>query len=111
MQNYATIQTQTGPEGITTITFNRPQAHNTRSLEMVDEIRTAMVACAGDMCPLIFTGAGSKAFVSGADIAELKDRRRPEAMQRINAALFRDIEQLPAGCWLRWTLTYRCLWR
>ena len=42
------------------------------------------------------TGAGDKAFVAGADIGQLRERKAPEAFRRINQAAFRHVEEFPA---------------
>ncbi len=83
--------------GIATCTFNRPEVRNALSREMVDEIRIVLQALAVDPAcrVLIFTGAGEKSFISGADISELLGRTAPDALLRINTALFREIETFP----------------
>lgn len=65
---------------------------------MVRELRQVLERLAADpeLKVLIFTGAGGKAFISGADIAELRERVRADAFRRINNSLFREIEQFPA---------------
>jgi enoyl-CoA hydratase len=55
------------------ITFNRPKVLNALNGAMLRELDDA-VSCAGrdaEVCALILTGAGEKAFVAGADINEL----------------------------------------
>lgn len=97
MSTYETIRIDLEPDGIAVLTFNRPDVRNAMSKQMVDETRRAIddLTARGDVRVLIFTGAGEKAFVSGADIAELRDRNRMDALRRINSALFRAIEALP----------------
>ncbi len=59
------------------ITINNPERRNAISLEMWDGISEAFDAFAADpaiRC-VVMTGAGDKAFASGADISEFKDRR------------------------------------
>jgi len=84
-------------EGLAVCTFNRPEVRNALNGEMVADIRTVMgrLAETDGLRVLVFTGAGGKAFVSGADIAELKERRRADALRRINTQLFREIEAFP----------------
>jgi enoyl-CoA hydratase len=57
-----------------TITINRPKALNALNRETLSEIKSAFTelenGCVVRVC--IFTGAGEKAFVAGADIPELK---------------------------------------
>jgi enoyl-CoA hydratase/carnithine racemase len=64
-------------DGIARVTFNNPAKHNALSIE----IRTALPRALGhlqddaDVRVVIVTGAGGKAFVSGADISEFGDMR------------------------------------
>jgi enoyl-CoA hydratase len=60
-------------EGIATITFNRPKVLNALNRKTVEELESALVDARDDagVRVLILTGAGEKAFVAGADIAEL----------------------------------------
>ena len=84
-------------EGVALITFNRPKVRNALHLPMNLEIREALriLQAEGNTQVLIVTGAGGKAFVSGADIAELRDRRGPEALPAHNAQLCDAIERFP----------------
>ena len=45
---------------------------------------------------LIITGAGESAFVSGADINDIRARGRDEGLAAINSSLFAEIERFPA---------------
>ncbi len=58
-----------------TITINRPQVHNALDLDTLRELSTAMQDAAWDdhVAVLIITGAGNKAFCTGADMKEWKD--------------------------------------
>jgi enoyl-CoA hydratase len=60
-------------QGIATITFNRPKALNALSSELLAELSRALddLAENEDIRVLVLTGAGTKAFVAGADITEL----------------------------------------
>ncbi|SHK14752.1 enoyl-CoA hydratase/isomerase family protein [Rhodothermus profundi] len=95
---FATLLVEEDEQGIVCCTFNRPEVRNALNLEMVQEVRQLLdqLARRDAVRVLIFTGAGGQAFVSGADIAELRERGRAEALQRINNSLFREIEQFPA---------------
>ncbi|HEX8349204.1 MAG TPA: enoyl-CoA hydratase-related protein, partial [Hymenobacter sp.] len=61
--------------GILTITLNRPAKLNALNAATIDEIRQAMQDALDDaqVRGIILTGSGEKAFVAGADIAELAD--------------------------------------
>jgi enoyl-CoA hydratase len=84
-------------ERVATITLNRPEVRNAINLEMVEAMHTALGALEArdDVHALVFRGAGGKAFASGADIAELRDRHAEDAMKGINGSLFARIEQFP----------------
>jgi len=79
------------------VTFNRPEKRNAIDQTMVNELHDALDGLVADgvVHACVFTGAGEKAFVGGADIAQLKERRAADALQTINAALFNKIEALP----------------
>jgi len=58
------------------ITFNRPEVRNALNYLAIDEALDAARKAEADKAVrvLILTGAGDKAFVSGADIGELQQR-------------------------------------
>lgn len=60
--------------GICTITVNRPEKLNALNKETLAEINDAVVAAENDdgVHGIIITGAGTKAFVAGADIVEFR---------------------------------------
>lgn len=84
-------------EGVATVTMNRPEVRNAMHLPMNLEIRDALNALGSrdDVRALVLTGAGQKSFVSGADIAELRDRKGPVALARHNARLCDAIDDFP----------------
>lgn len=96
--SYPTVELDLDAAGIAYCTFNRPAVRNALNLDMVRDVRQVLhdLHMLPDVRVLIFTGAGQKAFISGADIAELRERGRADALQRINNSLFREIEQFPA---------------
>ena len=57
--------------------FNNPERHNAVSMEMWDATRRILEQFAGDndVRVVVLTGAGKKAFVSGADISKFGDER------------------------------------
>jgi len=61
--------------GIYLLTVNRPKALNALNAATLDEIASAVATVAADESArvLLVTGAGEKAFVAGADIAEMQD--------------------------------------
>jgi len=84
-------------ERIAWVTFNRPEVRNAMHLPMNHEIREALdrLSKRDDVGALIFRGAGGKAFISGADIAELKERSGVVALERHNAQLCDAIDAFP----------------
>ncbi|HKF72979.1 MAG TPA: enoyl-CoA hydratase/isomerase family protein, partial [Stellaceae bacterium] len=64
--------------------FNNPARHNAVSLAMWQAADEAVTAAAADPATrvLIVTGAGGKAFVSGADISKFESERASEEAVR-----------------------------
>jgi enoyl-CoA hydratase/carnithine racemase len=62
------------------IVFNNPARHNAVSLEMWQGLAQIMAEFEADdaIRVIVLSGAGGKAFVSGADISEFKERRATE---------------------------------
>jgi enoyl-CoA hydratase len=74
------------------VTFNNPERHNAMSLEMWEATASHLAEYAKDpdVRVLVLTGAGGKAFVSGADISKFENERSStEAVARYNTALER----------------------
>lgn len=75
------------------LTINRPDVRNALDTPTTKEISQALdtldVSKAG---VLIITGSGDRAFVSGADIADLRTRKKAQALEAINTTLFAKIE-------------------
>lgn len=80
------------------LTINRPEALNALNSQVITELSTQLqeIAASSLRC-LIITGAGSKAFVAGADIAEMKDLSVQEAQTFSEAGnqVMKQIESLP----------------
>jgi enoyl-CoA hydratase len=79
------------------VTFNRPEKRNAINQTMVNELHDVLdgFVADGDVQACVFTGSGDKAFIGGADIAQLRERDSDEALRTINASLFNKIEALP----------------
>ena len=75
------------------LTMNREEVRHALDTETVEELHRALgeVRSARSMV-LIVTGAGGKAFVSGADINAIRERRRDDALASINSRLMTAIE-------------------
>lgn len=68
------------------LTVNRPEALNALNSSVIQALHEALEEIASsDIRCLIVTGAGEKAFVAGADIAEMKDLS-PEQAKRFSEA-------------------------
>ena len=92
------LSTTSGPIG--TLTFNNPERHNAMSLDMWREAATVLEALESDpaLRVIVLTGAGGKAFVSGADISKFEDERATlEAVAEYNAAVDRFSTTLLSG--------------
>jgi enoyl-CoA hydratase len=84
-------------EAIATLTIDRPSVKNALDADTVVECRQALRALAEDRDAgvLVITGAGESAFVSGADINDIRARGRDEGLAAINSTLFAEIERFP----------------
>jgi enoyl-CoA hydratase len=60
-------------DGLTTVTVNRPDRLNALNAETISELTLAFESLPGDTGVVILTGSGEKAFIAGADIAELAE--------------------------------------
>src|SRR5262245_29705139 len=63
---------------IATVVFNRPTRRNAISLAMWSEIATVTEQLSKDdsVRAIVYRGAGTEAFASGADISEFKEHRK-----------------------------------
>ncbi len=84
-------------EAIATLTVDRPAVRNALNLETVNECHSALAELAprADVGVLIITGTGESAFVSGADINDIRERGLDEGLAAINSALFAAVERFP----------------
>jgi enoyl-CoA hydratase len=75
------------------LTVNRPEKRNALDTATVGEMHRALEEVrAAKASVLIVTGAGDKAFVSGADISAIQARRRDDALLSINSRLMAAVE-------------------
>jgi enoyl-CoA hydratase len=85
--------------GVLTITINRPDKLNALNKKTVEEIGEAVknASSNNDVKAIIITGAGPKAFVAGADIAEFVGLSVEQGMALAKAGqgVFRQIETCP----------------
>ena len=86
-------------EGIAVLKVNRPGALNALNVETLKEIQDALrkLARREDVRGLILTGEGTKAFVAGADIAEMKemDPQQAHEFSRLGHQTLKMIEEFP----------------
>jgi enoyl-CoA hydratase len=84
---------------VTVLTVNRPEKLNAIDRETIGEIGAAVRAFAADPAQgaLVVTGAGPKAFIAGADIAELQplDATGAEDLSRFGQGVFDLLEHCP----------------
>ena len=80
------------------LTINRPKALNALNSETLKDLDTAIdhIEKQDDIYVVILTGAGDKAFVAGADIAEMKDLNEEEGKEfgLLGNKVFRRLEKL-----------------
>ena len=78
------------------ITINRPEKHNAISLETLAELQEAVARAEVDesVRAVTITGAGGRAFASGSDLSEVKDRDFKKALEPIVQGLADQLERL-----------------
>ena len=79
------------------ITINRPEKYNAISLATLSELEELleMAASNEDVKAIGITGAGNKAFASGSDLGEVKDRDLRKALEPIIQGLADKMEKTP----------------
>ncbi len=86
-------------DGIAILTFNRPDKLNALSTPLLNQLEAILHDLEHDprVRVLIFTGAGEKAFVAGADIGEYKEQDFAQfvAYQFYGRTLFAYIDEFP----------------
>lgn len=94
----ALIETSELHPGVRQLLFNRPEKMNALSTALMAEFDAALEAAAADgaVRVLVLRGAGGKAFVAGADIAEYQGDKRAEfiAYQMSSRRVFDKLERL-----------------
>ena len=87
-------------ENVAVLTINRPDKYNALNDDVVAEISSAMDELGADdgVRAIVITGAGDKAFISGADVGMLQDletSRDAVANSRRGQAMTLKVENLP----------------
>jgi enoyl-CoA hydratase len=85
--------------GIVVVTINRPTALNALNRAVLGELEAAFAALSRDKSirVVIITGSGTKAFVAGADIAEMQNMSPAAARNfaKYGQGIFAALERLP----------------
>jgi len=76
------------------VTLRRPEARNAINAAMIGELHDVCAALEQHPRLLLITGDGGT-FAAGADIGELRERGREQALQGINSRLFDRVARLP----------------
>lgn len=86
-------------DAVAVVTISRPQALNALNTRFFQELDDLLAGLSQDkgLRALVLTGAG-KAFVAGADIAEMvdKDSKAGSEFSRVGQRTFRSLEEFPA---------------
>jgi len=76
------------------VQLDRPEVRNAIDQQMVDELHAVCAQLERMPKVMLLIGAGG-VFAAGADIAQLRDRGRDEALRGINSAVFDRVRRLP----------------
>jgi len=76
------------------VVLDRPEVRNAIDAAMVAELHTLCAALEARPKVLVLTGAGG-VFAAGADLRQLRERRREDALRGINSGVFERVAQLP----------------
>jgi enoyl-CoA hydratase len=74
--------------------LNRPEVRNAIDAQMVEELHEVCSLLERDPRVALILGEGG-VFAAGADIAQLRERRREDALRGINSGIFDRIRRLP----------------
>lgn len=91
--NYETLQVEDLEDRLI-VKLHRPEVRNAIDQKMVDELHAVCEYLEREPKILILCG-DEKVFASGADIAQLRERRRDDALKGINSQIFNRIALLP----------------
>ncbi|MEE8409079.1 MAG: enoyl-CoA hydratase-related protein [Myxococcota bacterium] len=98
LKSLESVQVETA-ERVAEVTLHRPKALNAINKQMLAELTFALdeLRKIESLACVILTGHGDKAFVAGADIAEMSDMSVGEAVQfaRLGHQLLNDLETFP----------------
>ena len=78
----------------TIIRLNRPEVRNAIDQSMVDALHAVCAELEAEPKVAILAGTAG-VFAAGADISQLRNRRRDDALAGINSKIFSRIQELP----------------
>jgi enoyl-CoA hydratase len=96
--SYETLKVEARDDGaVVVVTLDRPEKRNAISRQMVNELHAFLddLETRDAVKAVVLQSSSPKVFAAGADIAELVDRDREDALLRFNARIFRRIEEQP----------------
>ena len=105
-------------ESIATIMFSRPKALNALNTDVFSELNQVLdkIEASESIRVVILSGEG-KAFIAGADIAEMNGKNEEEALafSQVGQQVMKRIENLPqifigASMVLPWVVVLKWLW-
>ena len=92
-------------DGVATITLNRPERHNAFNVAMARELKQAWadVKASPEVVCAIVTAAGTRAFCTGMDVAEVASGSAPEEARRTEREqgkpFYRFLTAIQNRCW------------
>lgn len=97
--NKQTVVVEKEYPGIAVITLNRPEAANSLSKQMIQDLRKVLQELKADQAirVIVITGAGDKAFCAGADLKERQGMSESETKEtvRLIGTVINEVEALP----------------
>ncbi|MFC9833689.1 enoyl-CoA hydratase/isomerase family protein [Rhodococcus sp. NPDC127530] len=93
MNTYETLLVDV-TEGVAVVTINRPEVRNAVSRQVLADLRAALADLREDDTAgvVVFTGAGEKAFIAGADISQLQHYTPHTALASEMQCVYNEIE-------------------
>jgi len=84
-------------DGVAVVTIDRPEVHNALSWEVMAALDAALTRVETDdaVRAVVFTGAGDRAFIAGADIGQVQEYTPRTALESWMQRTFDRVEDLP----------------
>lgn len=94
--DYKFLKVESTENGVCTLTISAPKSLNALNSEILSELNTFVSNIDEHVKVLVITGDGEKAFVAGADIAQMSSMSEAQALEfgKLGAGVFRKIETL-----------------